>query len=145
MKKKLLVFAIIVFTATGLAANTMDKKFQERYNLSDQQIEQIKKVQAESEEKKKQAESELKLQKAMLERELIQEKVDMKKVEKIMRDSLEYQLKIQMADIEKRVKTREIMGTENYDKMIKMLKNNRDDDKQSQKKTDDKNKNKNKK
>ena len=127
MRKLFITLIIIPIVSMGIISqqnNNVD--FLKKLDLTDQQIEEIKDIQSDMDRKIEEARIELKIQKAMLEKLLFADKVDMDKVEKILKDSLEWQMQIELSEITKRIKTKEIMGAEKWEKFMSFLRKRRD-------------------
>ncbi|MCG8568804.1 MAG: hypothetical protein MJB14_01570 [Spirochaetes bacterium] len=118
MNKKQIILILLLLLSFQLFSQNKKANILENLGLTEDQIEQVESIEHEMNRKIEEAKIELKIQKALLERELFNEKVDMKKVEKILKETLTYQMQIELADITKRVKIREIMGTENWKKLM---------------------------
>ena len=118
MNKKQIILILLLLLSFQLFSQNKKANILENLGLTEDQIEQVESIEHEMNRKIEEAKIELKIKKALLERELFNEKVDMKKVEKILKETLTYQMQIELADITKRVKIREIMGTENWKKLM---------------------------
>jgi len=109
--------------AAGAFAQRIDNpQILRELGLKEEEIIQIMKIQGETEKVKREAQIELNLYKAQLEKILFSPDVDLEEVEKILRASMEWKLKSELAEIRRRVEIRKIMGEERWEKFLRVLK-----------------------
>jgi hypothetical protein len=92
-----------------------------KFGLDDQEIERIMQIQAEADRTIGEARVELNLLKAQLEKLLFDVNVEMREVEKLLRDSMEWKIKAELAEIRRRVELRKIFGEERWPKFLRAL------------------------
>lgn len=146
MKKILLLF-VIFFVITNLSAMKMlsDNELK-NIGLSDPEIAKIKEIYGKYDKEKKLAIAELNIYKAKIEKELLAENVNITEIEKLLRESHEWKIKAEMAEIKIRVETKKLLGEDKWQKMVGffMKKKFDDDGKKDKNKNNDKDKNKEK-
>lgn len=131
MRKFFITLVLLLLVVSGIVSQPVDNvKFYEKYGLNEKQIEEIIKIKQETNRKIQEAKIELKIQKALLEKLLFADKVNMNKVEKLLKESLEWKLQIELSEITSRVKIREIMGADNWKKMMRDLKRRKEKNKE---------------
>ena len=122
MKKILLILGFIVIFISGSFAQGFDNPQALRWlGLKEDEISRIMEIQQDAERIRKEAVLELNLYKAQLEKLLYSANVDMKEVEKILRESLEWKMQIELATIKSRVEVRRILGEERWTKLLKAM------------------------
>jgi hypothetical protein len=120
--RKIPVLALLLLTTVVVSAQRFDNpQIYERLELSTRQIERIEEVQRREDRVVREAQAELNVYKAQLERLLIDVEVDLRQAEKILRDTMEWKLKSEMAEIRRRVEVRKIMGEENWEEFLRMM------------------------
>ena len=93
-----------------------------KLGLDDQEIERIKEIQAAADKTIAEVRVELNLLKARLEKLLFDVNVDMREVEKLLRASMEWKLKAELAEIKRRVELRKLFGEERWPRFLRALK-----------------------
>ena len=123
MKKLLFILIILTLTATVLfAQNMFDPRLLTRVGLSTEEIEEIQEIQYQAEKKIREASVEINILKAQLEKLLLNEDPDMNQVRKTIEATLRWRIQTEIANVEARVQIREKMGSENWEKMLKLRK-----------------------
>ncbi len=123
MKKMWLICLLLCMIAAGAFAQRIDNpQILRELGLKEEEIIRIMKIQGETEKVKREAQIELNLYKAQLEKILFSPDVDLEEVEKILRASMEWKLKSELAEIGRRVEIRKIMGEERWEKILRVLK-----------------------
>jgi hypothetical protein len=127
--KKLLFIIIPLFITAGVAAqNIRDPQFAAqiaaRLELSEAETERLLQIYTETEMVIREADLELDIYKARLARLLFSSEVDMAEVERLLRQSYEWQLKRQLAQIRRQVEIRKLLGDERwarYSRLVRTL------------------------
>jgi len=123
MKKLLFILIILVITASTVFAQDMfDPRLLTRVGLSTEEIEEIQEIQYQAEKKIREASVEINILKAQLEKMLLDEHPDMNQVRKTIEATLRWRIQTEIAKVEARVQIREKMGSENWEKMLKLRK-----------------------
>lgn len=123
MKKLLFILIILTLTATVLfAQNMFDPRLLTRVGLSTEEIEELQEIQYQAEKKIREASVEINILKAQLEKLLLNEDPDMNQVRKTIEATLRWRIQTEIANVEARVQIREKMGSENWEKMLKLRK-----------------------
>jgi hypothetical protein len=115
------VFLFALIAGGANAAGIDDFNDLTKLGLSEAEIRQVTDIELESEQAKKQAQLELNILKAQLEKLLADPDPDMKQVEKLLRDSVEWKVKSELAEINKRVQVRKILGEGKWKKLVNFL------------------------
>ncbi len=119
------IVALFLFVASVAWISAQDlytETFLGKLGLTQAKIEQILEIQNTTRNQIREAALEMNIFKAQLEKMLYDEHPDMKKVKKLLEESLKYRLQSEMAAIEARVKTRGLMGEKAWGKMLQMKK-----------------------
>lgn len=98
-----------------------DPELLKEIGLKQNQINKIMKIMEETARIKREAQIELNLRKAQLEKLLFPIDVDMEAVERVLRESLEWKYKADLAEIKARVEIRKIMGEEKWNRYLREL------------------------
>ena len=112
-------------TAQNVSNPQQALQFFEKLGLSDQEIEGVSTLMKKSERTRKEASLELNLVKAQLEKLLFPANADLGQVEILLRSSLEWKLKAELADIKLRVELRKLLGEERWERYLWLLRNRR--------------------
>ncbi len=123
MKKIWFISLLLCMIAAGAFAQEIDNpQILRKLGLTEEEIIQIMKIQRETQKVQIEAQIELNLYKAQLEKILFYPDVDMKEVEKILKASMEWKLRFELAKIRRRVEVRKIMGEERWEKLLRVWK-----------------------
>jgi len=120
----LLAFALaLVLLPAALASGQRidDPEMLEELGLSESEIESIREIQDDAESVLREARVELNLLKARLEKLLLDVNVDMQRVEQLIRESVEWKIKSELAEIRRRVEIRKIFGEERWEEFLRRL------------------------
>jgi hypothetical protein len=113
---------LLALPATLICAQRFDNpQIYERLELSPSQIERIEEVQRREDRVVREAQAELNIYKAQLEKLLLASDVDMRQVEQILRDTMEWKLRSELSEIRRRVEVRQILGEEKWEEFLRML------------------------
>ncbi len=127
--KKLIAVLMIFFAAavwvSALATYTTEQLAE--IGLTQEQIQQILKIQNTYSKKIREAALEMNIYKAQLEKMLFEANPDMEKVKKLLEESLQYRLQSEMAAIQERTQTRQLVGEENFQKLMRLRKRLREE------------------
>lgn len=116
--KRTLSFLLAFFLITaGLYAFPYSADKLKEAGLNDQEIKKVEEIYLKYQNEKKKATAELNIIKAKIDKELIADNVNMTEVEKLMRESLEWKLKIEMANIQKRIELKKLLGENRLQKL----------------------------
>ena len=121
------IFAVVFILFVGISYAQMfnDPVLLKKVGLRQNQIKKIMKIMEQTAKIKREAQIELNLRKAQLEKLLFPVNVDMNAVEKILKESLEWKYKAELAEIKARVEIRKIMGEEKWYNYLLELRNRR--------------------
>jgi peptidoglycan hydrolase CwlO-like protein len=122
--KRSMFLSIILFAAAALAFGQQrleNAEFLKSIGLSGDDIKKVQDIRLQTSRDKQQAQAELNVYKAQLEKLMLSADPDMKEVERILRDSMEWKLKAELADIKGRVATRKAVGEEAWQKIVRAL------------------------
>jgi hypothetical protein len=123
MKRITLILVILLaLTVSGTYAQNMGN-FDElrKLGLTDDEIRKVTEINLATEQEKREAQLELNILKAQLEKLLAGIDPDMRQVEKLLRDSTEWKVKSELAEIKKRVEIRKLIGEEKWRKLLNFL------------------------
>ncbi len=123
MKKLALIAAFLLLVVCVTAAQPIDNtEIFKKFGLNDEEIERVMATQMETERIIREARVELNLLKAQLEKLLFDIDVDMNSVERLLRQSIDWKLKSELAEIKRRVELRKLFGEERWAKFLRARK-----------------------
>jgi hypothetical protein len=96
-----------------------DARLYERLGLTDQQTGRIQDVITREDKVMREAQAELNIRRAQLERLLIDPDPDMKQVERLLQQTVDWKVRSEMAAIRLRVEVRKIMGEQKWDQLLR--------------------------
>jgi len=128
--KKILAFLIIMLVAGGMAFSQKavnNTNLQSGYNaqvlkklgFTDSEINGLIKIQEDTQRVIVNARAELDIYKAELKKLLLSPDVNMKDVEKILKDSMNWELKLRMAQIKQQVDSRKLVGEKKWVRLVR--------------------------
>ena len=125
--KKLMLLVVMGLLAAGFsyAQDWDNAELWERLDLDEQEVEKIREIFEETEKEIRQARLEIDVLRAQLRKLLFQEQVNMREVERMLRQSLEWELKERMAQIRRQVELRELLGDAKYARMSQTIEKRR--------------------
>ena len=125
--KRLMLFLVMGLLAVGFsyAQDWDNPELLERLDLDEQQVEKIREIFEETEKEIRQAHVEIDVLRAQLRKLLFEEQVNMQEVERMLRQSLEWELKQRMAQIRRQVELRELLGDAKYARMSQAIEKRR--------------------
>lgn len=125
--KRLMLFLMMGLLAVGFsyAQDWDNSEVLERLDLDEQQVEKIREIFEETEKEIRQARLEIDVLRAQLRKLLFEEQVNMREVERMLRQSLEWELKERMAQIGRQVELRELLGDAKYARMSQAIEKRR--------------------
>ena len=124
---RLMLLCVLVLVAAG-AAYSQDwdnPELLERLGLEEAQMEKIRGIFEETEKLIREARLEIDILRAQLKKLLFQEQVNMREVERLLRQSLDWELKERMAQIRRQVELRELLGDGRYARLIEAMERRR--------------------
>ena len=92
-----------------------------RLDVGDEEIEKIRVIFEETEKAIREARLEIDILKAQLRKLLFQEQVNMREVERLLRQSLDWELKERLAQIERQVELRNLLGDEKFARLTEAV------------------------
>ena len=119
MKKLTLIAAFLLLVVCVTVAQPIDNtEIFKKFGLNDEEIERVMAIQMETEKIIQEARVELNLLKAQLEKLLFDIDVEMNSVERLLRQSIDWKLKSELAEIKRRVELRKLFGEERWAKFL---------------------------
>ena len=118
--KRLMLVCMLVLLAAGAACSQEwdNPELLERLGLEEAEMERIRGIFEETEKLIREARLEIDILRAQLKKLLFQEQVNMREVERLLRQSLDWELKERMAQIRRQVELREPLGDGRYARLI---------------------------
>jgi hypothetical protein len=125
--KRLAAILFLVAIATGFAfgQDWEIPEVLERMGANEEQIETVVEIFEETEREIQEARLEIEILKAQLRKLLFQEAVNMREVERLLRDSLDWELKERMAQIRRQVELRKVLADRMYARLMKRMQERR--------------------
>ena len=122
MKRVVLMLSLVCLASTTTFAQSFDNpQALERLGLTEDQIGRIEEVAAREDRVVREAQVELNLYRAQLEKLLLDPDVNMREVERILKETTEWKLKSELANMRRRVEIRKIMGEEKWEEFLRLL------------------------
>jgi hypothetical protein len=125
--KRLMVALMMGLLAVGFSY-TQDwdnPEVLKRLDLNEQEVQKIREIFEETEKEIRQAHLEIDVLRAQLRKLLFEDQVNMREVEGMLRQSLEWELKERMAQIRRHVELRELLGDAKYARMSQTIEKRR--------------------
>jgi hypothetical protein len=121
--KRLILICLLGLIALGFAygQDWDNPQVLKRLELGEEEMENIRGVFEQTEKEIREARLEIDILKAQLRKLLFQQQVNMREVERLLRDSLEWEMKDRMAQIQRQVQLRTILGDAKYARLMEMV------------------------
>ena len=125
--KRAVLIVVLVLLAVGFSygQDWDNPEFLERLDLDEEEAQRIGEIFEETEREIRQARLEIDVLKAQLRKLLFEEQVNMREVERMLRQSLEWELKERLAQIRRQVELRELLGDAKYARMSQAVERRR--------------------
>ena len=121
--KRLILICLLGLTALGFAygQDWDNPQVLKRLELGEEEMENIRGVFEQTEKEIREARLEIDILKAQLRKLLFQQQVNMREIERLLRDSLEWEMKERMAQIQRQVQLRTILGDAKYARLMETV------------------------
>jgi hypothetical protein len=121
--KRLILICLLGLIALGFAygQDWDNPQVLKRLELGEEEMENIRGVFEQTEKEIREARLEIDILKAQLRKLLFQQQVNMREVERLLRDSLEWEMKDRMAQIQRQVQLRTILGDAKYARLMETV------------------------
>jgi hypothetical protein len=121
--KRLILICLLGLIALGFAygQDWDNPQVLKRLELGEEEMENIRGVFEQTEKEIREARLEIDILKAQLRKLLFQQQVNMREVERLLRDSLEWEMKERMAQIQRQVQLRTILGDAKYARLMETV------------------------
>jgi hypothetical protein len=121
--KRVIVATLLIFAVTGLALaqDGIETPLLERLGIPQEDIERIEQLRYEAQKTIQAAEAELAIYRARIRKLLLNAEADLREVEKMLREAMNYELRIRLTQIEQELKIRRLLGEENWDKVVRAM------------------------
>lgn len=118
--ERLILICLLALTALGFvySQDWDNPQVLKRLELGEEEIASIRGVFEQTDKEIREARLEIDILKAQLRKLLFQKQVDMREVERLLRDSLEWEMKERMAQIQRQVQLRTILGDAKYARLM---------------------------
>jgi hypothetical protein len=118
----LLLITAAAFFAQAQGFEDAEVKLLEHFGLDAEEIEELQDTRFELEQKIQMAQAEINVYKAELAKLLISNKPDMKQIERLLRESIEWEIQIRLANIRRELAYRQALGDKNYARFVEAVK-----------------------
>jgi len=126
MKRSIIFILMACFAATFVYSQDYTSQRVIRFlELTDSEVEELEELQIERENIVKEAQMEQNLIKAQLEKLLFPPDADIRAIEQKMKESLEWRLKMEIANIKMRVEARKLLGEARWRRLLQSQKEER--------------------
>ena len=121
--RRLVVICLLGLTVVGFAFSQDwdNPQILKRLDLGEEEIANIREVFEKTEMEIREARLEIDILKAQLRKLLFQQQVNMREVERLLRDSLEWEMKERMAQIQRQVQLRTLLGDTKYARLTETV------------------------
>ena len=121
--RRLVVICLLGLIAVGFAYSQDwdNPQILKRLDLGEEEIANIREVFEKTEMEIREARLEIDILKAQLRKLLFQQQVNMREVERLLRDSLEWEMKERMAQIQRQVQLRTLLGDTKYARLTETV------------------------
>ena len=125
--KRPLVIILLGLLAVGFvhSQDWENPEVLKRLGLEEEDVEKIREIFEQTEKEIREARIEVDILKAQLRKLLFEEQVNMREVERQLRQSLEWELKERMAHIRRQVQLRELLGDTRYARLAEAVEKSR--------------------
>lgn len=125
--KRVLLIVVLALLAVGLSygQDWDNPEVLQRLDLDEEEAQRIREIFEETEREIRQARLEIDVLRAQLRKLLFEEQVNMREVERMLRQSLDWELKERMAQIRRQVELRELLGDDKYARMSQAVEKRR--------------------
>jgi hypothetical protein len=125
--KRLILFGVmgLLAVAFSFGQDWDNPEVLERLDLDKQEVEKIGEIFERTEREIREARLEIEVLRAQLRKVLFAEQVNMREVERLLRQSLDWELKERMAQIRRQVELRELLGDTKYARMTQAMERRR--------------------
>jgi hypothetical protein len=125
--KRVILFVVLGLVAVGFSygQDWDNPEVLERLDLDEEEVERIREIFERTEREIREARLEIDVLRAQLRKILFEEQVNMREVERMLRQSLDWELKERMAQIRRQVELRELLGDAKYARMSQVLERRR--------------------
>jgi hypothetical protein len=114
-------FIILCMSAFAFAQDFDNPQIFIELGLTNEELSMVMEIHDEARKQIREAQIELNLYKAQLEKLLFPPEINMKEVERILKESLEWKLKSELAEIRRRVEIRKVLGEARWEKLLRIL------------------------
>ena len=121
--KRLILICLLGLIAVGFAYSQGwdNPQILKHLELGEEEIANIREVFEQTEKEIREARLEIDILKAQLRKLLFQQQVNMREVERLLRDSLEWEMKERMAQIQRQVQLRTLLGDTKYARLTETV------------------------
>ncbi len=121
--KRLILICLLGLIAVGFAYSQDwdNPQILKRLELGEEEIANIREVFEQTEKEIREARLEIDILKAQLRKLLFQQQVNMREVERLLRDSLGWEMKERMAQIQRQVQLRTLLGDAKYARLTETV------------------------
>ena len=126
MKRLMLIVALGLLAAGFSYGQDWDNpEILERLDLDEEEVEKIREIFEQTEREIREARLEIDVLRAQLRKLLFEEQVNMREVERLLRQSLDWELKERMAQVRRQVELRQLLGDAKYARMTQAVERRR--------------------
>jgi hypothetical protein len=125
--KRLILLVVVGLLVAGFSygQDWDNPEVLERLDLEEEEVEKIREIFERTEREIREARLEIDVLRAQLRKLLFQEQVNMREVERMLRQSLDWELKERLAQIRRQVELRELLGDAKYARLTQVVERRR--------------------
>ena len=124
-RRMVIVLLGLLVAALSYSQDWGDPQLLERLDLSQEEAEKIREIFEQTEREIREARLEIDVIRAQLRKLLFEEQVDMRQVERMLRQSLDWELQERLAQIRRQVELRQLLGDAKYARMVQAVERRR--------------------
>ena len=120
MKRVALVILLVSLTQNAFAQR-FNPQIMDRLDLTEEQKQEIAEIDSREDQIIRESQVELNIYKAQLQKLLLGPDPNMREVERILKETTEWKLKSELAEIRRRVEIRKVMGEEKWSQFLQSM------------------------
>ena len=125
--KRVMLIVVLGLLAVGFSygQDWDNPELLERLDLDEGEVEKIREIFEQTEREIREARLEIDVLRAQLRKLLFEEQVNMREVERLLRQSLDWELKERMAQIQRQIELRQLLGDAKYARLTQAVERRR--------------------
>ena len=123
MKRYVLSFLLFfIVSSLSYSIEQYEQAFLKKLGFTEDEITRLVEIQEEAQEVIQKAQAEIEIYRAQLKKLLLSKSADLREAERFLRQAVEWEIKIRMAQIRKEIKARNLLGDRKWAGLVRALK-----------------------